>query len=103
MRSIILAAAALCMAAPALAEMPAATPAAAATAYTSEATTIGTLLDDPAAKAVLEKIVPPLVANPQIDLARGMTLKQVQPLTNGALTDDLLTQIDAELAKIPAK
>lgn len=103
MRSLILAVATLGIAAPAYADTAAPAPAAAAVAYKSDTTPIGVLLDDPAAKAVLEKIVPPLVANPQIEMARPMTLKMVQQFSGGLLTDELLGQIDAELAKLPAK
>ena len=103
MRSLILAVAALALTTPAYADTAAPAPTAPAAAYKSDTTPIGVLLDDPAAKAVLEKIVPPLIANPQIEMARPMTLKQVQAFTNGALTDELLIQIDTELAKLPAK
>ncbi|MHB8132601.1 MAG: hypothetical protein ACYDH1_00140 [Anaerolineaceae bacterium] len=37
-------------------------------------TTLGTLLDDPQAKKILEQYVPGLAANPMIAMAKGMTL-----------------------------
>jgi hypothetical protein len=77
-----------------------ATPAA---AYTVADTDIGTLLDDPAAKAVLDKNLPGFTANPQIDMARAMTLKAVQPYAADKLTDEALAKVDADLAKLPAK
>ncbi|WP_395334566.1 hypothetical protein WBP06_23710 [Novosphingobium sp. BL-8H] len=76
--------------------------AAAAPAYSSATTPIGDLLDNPATKAVLVKDVPTLVANPQIDMARGMTLKQVQAYAGDVLSDSVLAKIDADLAQIPA-
>lgn len=76
---------------------------AAATGYSAASTDLGTLLDNPATKAVLEKYVKDLISNPQIDMARAMTLKQLQSYAGDALTDDTLAKIDAELAKIPAK
>ncbi len=76
--------------------------AAAAASYTTEDTPIGTLLDDPAAKAVLAKHIPDVVSNPGIDQARGMTLKQVQQYSPD-ITDKVLTEIDADLAKLPFK
>ena len=87
---------------------PAATPAAAPAAaaadhYSTSATPIGTLLDDPAAKAVLVKYIPAVVSNPQIDMARGMTLKDTQQYAPDMVSDDTLAKIDAELAKLPAK
>ncbi len=62
-----------------------------------------TALITPAAKAVLEKHIPALVSNPQIEMARSMTLKQIQGFAGDALTDAKLADIDADLAKLPAK
>lgn len=81
---------------------PAAAAPAATPAYSSTTTPIGDLLDNPATKAVLVKDVPTLVANPQIDMARGMTLKQVQAYAGDVLSDSVLAKIDADLAQIPA-
>lgn len=77
--------------------------AAAAPALSSATTDIGTLLDNPASKAILQKYMPEMIANPQIDMARSMTLKQVQGFAPDMLSDQKLAQIDAELAKLPAK
>ena len=66
-------------------------------------TSIGTLLDNPETKAVLVKQVPALVTNPQIDMARGMTLKQVQMYAGDALNDAKLAEIQADLDKLPTK
>lgn len=79
---------------------PAAAPAA---HYSSEDTDLGTLLDDPAAKAVLAKYVANLIASEQIDMARGMTLKTLQGYASDTLSDKQLALIDADLAKLPAK
>ncbi len=79
---------------------PAAAP---APAYTVADTDIGTLLDDPAAKAILDKNIPGFTANPQIDMARSMTLKSVQAYAADKLTDEVLAKVDADLAKLPAK
>jgi hypothetical protein len=76
---------------------PAAAP---APAYSTSTTDIGTLLDNPATKAVLEKHMAPLVSNPQIEMARAMTLKQIQAFAGDMLTDDLLAKVDADLAAI---
>jgi len=81
----------------------AAAPAPAAASYTTENTDLGTLLDDPAAKAVLTKHIPDVISNPGIDNARGMTLKQVQQYAADQLTDKVLAEIDVDLAKLPAK
>lgn len=71
--------------------------------YSSAATLIGTLLDDAAAKAVLDKYFPGLAARPNIDRVRGMTLKGLQQYKPDKFTDALLADLDADLAKLPAK
>ena len=76
---------------------------AAAGAYSTTETDIGTLLDDPAAKAVLDKILPGFATNPQIEMARPMTMKSIQQYAADQLTDEKLAAVDAELAKLPPK
>lgn len=76
--------------------------AAAAPAYSTAESSIGTLLDNPATKAVIDKHMPGFSGNPQIDMARAMTLKQVQQFAGDQMTDEVLARIDADLAKIPA-
>jgi len=66
-------------------------------------TAIGALLDNPETRAVLVQQVPALVTNPQIDMARGMTLKQVQMYAGDALSDAKLAEIQAEFDKLPTK
>ncbi len=68
--------------------------------YSSTTTEIGTLLDDPAAKAVLDKHVPAMTQSDQIDMARAMTLKDIQQYAPDNLTDKQLAEIDADLAKL---
>ncbi len=59
---------------------------------------ISELVANEEAKAVLEKHIPQLVQSAgQIG---GQSLRQIQPMAAGYLTDDLLAQIDADLAKI---
>lgn len=72
------------------------------TGYTSARTHIGKLLDDPAARAIVDKHVKGLSGRPQIGLARSMTLKQLQTYSD-EFSDDVLAKIDAELAKLPPK
>lgn len=80
-----------------------AAPAAAKPAFSVAETDVGTLLDNAATKAVLDKFLPGLSTNPQIDMARAMTLKQVQGYAPDKIKDEALAQVDAALAKIPAK
>lgn len=109
MRRIILAAgfalamsstAALAQSTPAVGA-PTAAPASAAGHYNTTTTEIGVLLDDPAAKAILVKYLPEMVSNPQIDMGRGMTLRDTQQYAPDMLSDETLAKIDAELAKLP--
>jgi hypothetical protein len=76
---------------------PAAAP---ASKFSTAGTTIGELIDNPATKAVLEKHLAALVGNPQIEMARGMTLKQVQGFAGDQLSDEVLAKVDADLAAI---
>lgn len=71
--------------------------------YTTADTEIGVLLDDPAAKAVIEKDAPEIAKSDQIDMARSMTLRSVQQYSPDELSDAVLAKIDADLAKLPAK
>lgn len=87
----------------ALLAAPAAALAQAAPAHYSVSTTpIGDLLDDPAAKALLIKYLPDLAKSDQIDMARGMTLKDIQQYAP-TITDKTLADMDVELAALPAK
>jgi para-nitrobenzyl esterase len=78
-------------------------PATAAAHYSTASTTIGDILDDPAAKAVVVKILPDVIDNDQIDAARSMTLKDLQQYASDKITDTVLASIDAEFARLPAK
>ena len=77
--------------------------AAAAAGYTTAETSIGALMDDPAAKAVIDKHLPGFSGNPQIEMARGMTIKQVQQFAPDMIKDEILAKIDADLASVPVK
>lgn len=72
--------------------------------YSVSKTLVGALLDDPAAAAVLKKLIPTVYANEQFQSAgRGLTLKDIQQYEPEALSDENLAKIQAELDKIPAK
>ncbi len=75
-----------------------------ATHYSVSTTLVGKLLDDPAAAAVLEKMIPTVYANDMFQSAgRDLTLKDVQQYEPDALSDENLAKIQVELDKIPAK
>ena len=77
--------------------------AAPAAKFSVDDTELGTLLDNPAAKAVLVKYINAIVSNPRINMARSMTLKQLQQFAGDSLTDAKLAMIQADLDKLPAK
>ena len=58
---------------------------------------IGTLLENPKSHAMLQEMMPELLAHPMLDMAKGMTLPQIAQFTEGRLTDEVLAQVDAAL------
>ena len=85
------------LAAPALAQ--AAQPA----HYSVTETLVGKLIDDPAAAAILEKLIPTVWANEMFQsMGRELTLKAIQQY-EPVLSDAKLAEIQAEFDKIPAK
>jgi hypothetical protein len=91
-----LAALATLAAVPALAQAPAA-PAAADGAMSVDKTTIGALMANEKSKAVLQKDVPGI--EQYLDQIKDMTLAQVAPMSQGAIDDAKLKQIQADLDK----
>ena len=83
----------------AMAQEPAAKPAAPATGKLSTASTVGTLLDNPKAKAVLEANVPDVVKNPMFQQARELAFKDISQF-EPVLTPAMLAKIDADLSKL---
>jgi len=73
-------------------------PAAAAGKLSVESTPIGELIKNEKAKAALEKALPQI---PQFyDQIGTMTLRQVAPMSQGALDDAKLKELQAEFDKI---
>jgi hypothetical protein len=85
------------------AEPVAAAATAAPAAYSVAETSIGTLLDDAASKAIVDKHIPGFSTNPQVEMARGMTLKAIQSFAADVLTDEAFAKIDADLLLLAAK
>jgi len=77
--------------------------AAAKPAYSTAESTIGELIDNPETKAIFDKYLPGVSSNEQFDMAKAMTLRQVQAYAPDQFTDETLAKIDADLAKVPAK
>jgi len=65
-------------------------------------TTLGTLLDNPQAKAVLEQYLPGISTNPMVAMAKGMTLNMLLAMPQAAqlgLTKEKAEAILAEVNK----
>jgi hypothetical protein len=71
-------------------------------AYSTADTDIGTILDTPALRAIVDKHLPGFSSGDQIDMARSMTLKAIQQFAADTITDKALADIDAEFAKVSA-
>lgn len=83
------------MTVPAFAQAPAATQAAAFSADS----TMGDLMGNAGARAVLERHIPEVVGNPQISQAASMTLRQLAQYVS-TLTEEKLTEINTDLAAV---
>jgi hypothetical protein len=78
-------------------------PAAQSVHYSVATTLIGKLIDDPAATAILKKLIPTVWANEMFhSLGRDQTLKGIQQF-EPVLTDEKLAEIQAAFDMIPAK
>jgi acetyl esterase/lipase len=75
-------------------------PATAKGKYTTSDTNVGTILDTPALRAIVDKYIPGFSSGSQIDQARPMTLKIIQQFSPDKVTDKALAQIDAEFANV---
>lgn len=92
--TVVVTAAGLFVAAPSLAQP---------NPYSTACTDIGTLLADPAAKAVVARYIPDFATDPQVSMASAMTLRKIAPMSPEPISDETLAKIDAGLAKLPAK
>lgn len=62
-----------------------------------DTTTIAELADKPETKAILDKDLPGLTAHPAFEQFKGMTLKALQPMSGGNLTDEQIAAVQADL------
>lgn len=63
-------------------------------------TPIETIVANPAGKAVLDKDVPGLTTHAMYDSFKSMSLKALQPMSSGALSDEMLAKVETDLAAI---
>ena len=82
---------------------PAMAQAAPAAHYSVSETLVGKLIDDPAAAAILQRLIPTVWANDLFQTSgRDLTLNAIQQYET-VLSDEKLAEIQAEFDKIPAK
>ena len=67
--------------------------------YTIE-TPIETIAANPAGKAILDKDLPGLTTHEAYDSFKSMSLKDVQPMSNGAISDAALAKVGTDLASV---
>lgn len=70
-----------------------------AAAFTID-TPIADLMADERAKAVVDKHIPGIEAHPAYEQIKGFSLPMVQPFSEGAITDEMLAAIAADLAEL---
>jgi hypothetical protein len=63
-------------------------------------TPISDLVADAKARVVLDRHLPKITENPHYFMIESMTLRQLAPMANGKLTEEVLAKIQAELAAI---
>ena len=61
---------------------------------------ISALLADDRVKTIIEKHCPGMTSDPRLKMARGMTLKQIMPLSQGRITMNKIEAISEDLAKL---
>ena len=66
-------------------------------------TTLGTLLDDPKAKAVIEQYVPGISSNPMVAMVKNMTLKNLLALPQAAQFGFTKEKVETILVEINKK
>lgn len=66
-----------------------------------ETSPIVDLVDNAQTKAVLDKHVPGVAEHPSYEMFKGMTLRQVEPMSEGVLDDEKLAAIQADLEALP--
>ena len=89
---------------PAPAPAPVPVPTASTDATTAAKLTLDTPIEviaaNPAGKAVLDKDIPGLTSHAMYDSFKAMSLKALQPMSNGALTEAQMEKVQADLAAI---
>ena len=62
--------------------------------------TLGELLADEKATAILEKHMPGISTNPQVSMGKAFSLKAIAPMSGGMITQEMLDAIASDLASM---
>jgi hypothetical protein len=62
---------------------------------------ISDLLANPGAKAVIDKDLPGLTADPRLQQAMSMTLTDIEPYSEGKITDAVLAKVQTDFDALP--
>jgi para-nitrobenzyl esterase len=68
--------------------------------FSATRTPLGTLLKDPASRAVIDELVPDLPKHPMINLAKAMPLDKVLELSADAVTPETAAELRARIGRI---
>ncbi|MGC5799327.1 hypothetical protein [Sphingomonas sp. NFX23] len=68
--------------------------------YSTATTPLSKLLSDPAAKAIIEAHIPGMTKQHGLMFVKGKSLKTIQGMSKGGITDEQLAAIDADFANI---
>lgn len=63
-------------------------------------TTLGQLLDDPQARAIIDELVPELPTHPMVGMAKGMPVNTVLTFAGGQVDPDVLTELKTRIAAL---
>jgi hypothetical protein len=65
-------------------------------------TSIEAICATPSGKAVLDRDLPGLTTRPEFPMFKAMTLKQLEPMSKGHITDAVLAKVQRDLAEVNA-
>lgn len=65
-----------------------------------DVTTIGELLDDPQARAIIDEIVPEVAGHPMLGMVKGMPANAVLAMAGGRLPADKAAELTARISAL---
>lgn len=68
--------------------------------YTTGSTLVGVILDDPEARAIVDKHLPGFSTEPRIDQGRGFTLEFMRKFDPDTITEEVLANINADFKEL---